>query len=102
MFADIASRFVKVFMTNSASGERSRYLVGAGCPRLAFFYSVGLEALGGEFVNEEVKLYVDGFGTHVVFPSWEGSIGLEEMDEAQLLRVDAALPQHCLSYLFID
>ena len=92
MFDSISVRFAEILMTDCAYGERARYLVGASCPRLAFFYTVGLEALGGEFSNEEIKLYVNNFGTSVVFPEWEQAMSLADMDEAGLLLVEEALP----------
>ena len=103
MLADIASRFTEILMTDCAAGERSRYLVGASCPKLAFFYTVGLEALGGEFENEEIKLFVNSFGTHVLFPFWEGCVSLADLADEQLREVEEALPPSShLSHIFID
>jgi len=92
MFDSISVRFAEILMTDCACGERARYLVGASCPRLAFFYTVGLDALGGEFSNEEIKLYVNNFGTHVLFPFWEGCVDLADLADEQLREVEEALP----------
>ena len=103
MFASLSLRFAEILMTDCVYGERARYLVGANCPRLAFFYTVGLEALGGEFSNEKIKIYVNNFGTSVVFPRWEQAMGLRDMDAELLLEVEEALPPvgH-FSHIFID
>ena len=100
MNSELCVRFTEVLLSDSPTGERSRYLVGAKCPKLAFFYAVGLKALGGEFRNDKMKLFHNSFGTHIIFPRWEGVINVSEMSEEELKDVEEALPQY-LDVVFV-
>jgi len=51
--------------------------------------------------HEEVKLFVNSFGTSVLFPEWEGCMSLADLADEGLREVEEALPQH-LNHLFID
>ena len=80
--------FVETMESECVSGEKARYLVGAGCPKLAFFY-----ALGGEFINQHLKMFRNDFGTHIVFDGEDFVWNLSEMTVPELKQVEDLLPR---------